>query len=95
MERFSQLSARQVKSIPSLHVDQCIMAIEAARHGQGAVLCSALLTELEVREGTLYEPFADRLDLSKAYFVIHHKNVPLRPAALVLKKWLLTLSLGL
>jgi LysR family glycine cleavage system transcriptional activator len=68
------------------------MAIEAARHGQGVVLCSALLTEAEVREGALFEPFANRLELAKAYFVIHHKNVPLRPAAVALKKWLLSVA---
>ena len=91
MEKFSQLSARQVTSIPGLHFDQSIMAIEAARHGQGAVLCSALLTEAEVREGALFEPFAGRLALSKAYYVTHDKTAKLRPAAVALKKWLLTL----
>ncbi len=91
MERFSQLSARQVKSIPGLHFDQSIMAIEAARHGQGAVLCSALLTEAEVREGALFEPFAGRLALSKAYYVTHSRTAKMRPAALALKKWLLSL----
>ena len=91
MEKFSQLSARQVTSIPGLHFDQSIMAIEAARHGQGAVLCSALLTEAEVREGALFEPFAGRLALSKAYYVTHEKTAKLRPAAVALKKWLLSL----
>ncbi len=91
MERFSQLSAIQVTSIPGLHFDQSIMAIEAARHGQGAVLCSALLTEAEVREGALFEPFAGRLALSKAYYVTHDKTAKLRPAAVALKKWLLSL----
>jgi LysR family glycine cleavage system transcriptional activator len=65
MEQFSRLSARQVKSIPGQNFDQSIMAIEAARHGQGAVLCSALLTEAEVREGALFEPFDGCLALSK------------------------------
>ena len=91
MERFSQLSARQVESLPSLHFDQSIMAIEAARHDQGAVLCSALLTDSEVRDGALFEPFAKRLELSKGYYVTHHKAAALRPAAAALKKWLLSL----
>ncbi len=91
MERFSHLSAAQVKSIPGLHLDQALMAIEAARHGQGAVLCSALLTEVEIRDGSLIEPFTGRLELSKAFYVTHHKATVLRPAALSLKKWLLSL----
>lgn len=91
MEQFSQLSARQVHSLPSLHFNQSIMAIEAARHGQGAVLCSPLLTEAEVRDGALFEPFAHRLELSKGYYVTHLKTAALRPAAVALKKWLLAL----
>ena len=91
MERFSQLSARQVSSIPSLHFDQSIMAIEAARRGQGAVLCSALLTKAEVKQGALFEPFEGRLALLKAYYVTHHRTAMLRPAAVALKKWLLSL----
>jgi len=89
-ERFSQLTTKQVQSIPSLHFDQSMMAIEAARHGQGVVLSCALLTEVEVREGTLCEPFAKRLELSKAYYVAHHKTATLRPAAVALKNWLLS-----
>jgi LysR family glycine cleavage system transcriptional activator len=91
VQQFSQLTAEQVQSIPSLHFDQSMMAIEAARHGQGVVLSSALLTEAETREGTLCEPFAKRLELSKAYYVVYHKTTPLRPAAVALKDWLLSL----
>lgn len=94
MERFSHLSAAQVKAIPGLHLDQAIMAIEAARRSQGVVLCSALLTEVEVEDGSLIEPFEGRLELSKAFYVTHHKATALRPAALALKKWLLTLPAG-
>jgi len=94
MERFSQLSPRQVTAIPGLHFDQSIMAIEAARHGQGVVLCSALLTETEVKSAALFEPFDGRLELSKAYYVTHHKSATLRPAASALKRWLLSLPAG-
>jgi LysR family glycine cleavage system transcriptional activator len=90
MERFSQLTKTQVQAIPSLHFDQSMMAIDAARRGQGVVLSSALLTEQEVKEGTLREPFSHRLKLSKAYYVVHHKRSTLRPAAVALKKWLLS-----
>jgi LysR family glycine cleavage system transcriptional activator len=91
MERFSQLSGKHVAAIPSQHFDQSMLAIEAARQGQGVVLSSALLTELEVREGSLCEPFACRLALSKAYYVVHHRRVAVRPAVLALKNWFLSL----
>ncbi|WP_338770224.1 LysR substrate-binding domain-containing protein [Massilia sp. METH4] len=87
--RFSALAARQVDAIPALHFDQGMLAIEAARHGQGAVLSSAVLTEVEVRDGTLCEPFPLRLPLSKGYYVVHHRQAALRPAAVALKNWLL------
>ena len=91
MARFSHLTATQVKAIPGLHLDQSIMAIEAVRHDQGVVLCSALLTEAEVKDGALIEPFDGRLELTKAFYVTHHKSANLRPAAMALKRWLLSL----
>ncbi len=91
MEHFCQLTVKQVQSIPSQHFDQSMLAIEAARQGQGVVLSSALLTESEVKDATLCEPFTYRLALSKAYYVVHHRRAALRPAALALKNWLLSL----
>jgi hypothetical protein len=91
MKRFNQLTTKQVQSIPSLHFDQPMMAIEAARQGQGAELSRELLTEVEVRDGNLCEPVADRLELPKAYYLVHHRRATLRPAALTLKDWLLSL----
>ncbi|MCC6244083.1 MAG: hypothetical protein IT353_14675 [Gemmatimonadaceae bacterium] len=67
------------------------MAIEAARRGQGVVLNSELLTEVEVRDGTLCEPFAERLELPKVHFLVHQGDATLRPAALALKVGLLSL----
>ena len=67
------------------------MAIEAARRGQGVVLNSELLTEVEVRDGTLCEPFAERLELLKVHFLVHQGDATLRPAALALKVGLLSL----
>jgi LysR family glycine cleavage system transcriptional activator len=87
---FSNLNDNQIENIPSLHFDQSIMAIEAARQDQGLVLSSALLTEKEVNEGTLVEPFKQRLALNKSYFVTHDKGTLLRPAVAALKDWLLS-----
>ena len=50
------------------------------------------LTETEMRDGALCEPFECRLPVTKGYFVVHHKGTPLRPAALALKNWLLQVA---
>jgi LysR family glycine cleavage system transcriptional activator len=88
-KRFSQLTDAQIAAIPSQHFDQSILAIETARHGQGVVLSSAILTEAEVQNGSLCEPFEMRLPLSRGYYLVHHRQIGLRPAAAVLKTWLI------
>lgn len=69
-----------------------MLAIETARHGQGVVLSSAILTETEMRDGSLCEPFDLRLPVNKGYYLVQHRNAVLRPAALALKQWLLELT---
>lgn len=92
LQRFSQLHDTQIEAIPSLHFDQSLLAIETARYGQGAVLSSPILTEAELRDGSLCEPFEHRLPTAKGYYVVHHKGAVLRPAALALKQWLLQVA---
>lgn len=92
LQRFSTLSDAEIEAIPHLHFDQSLLAIETARYGQGAVLSSAILTEAELRDGALCEPFDCRLPVAKGYYVVHHKGTPLRPAALALKNWLLQVA---
>lgn len=92
LQRFSTLSDAQIDAIPHLHFDQSLLAIETARYGQGAVLSSAILTEAEMRDGALCEPFDCRLPVTKGYYVVHHKGTTLRPAALALKNWLVQVA---
>lgn len=92
LQRFSTLSDVQIDAIPHLHFDQSLLAIETARYGQGAVLSSAILTEAELHDGALCEPFGCRLPVTKGYYVVHHRGTPLRPAALALKNWLLQVA---
>lgn len=92
LQRFSRLSPAQVAAIPGQHFDQSMLAIETARHGQGVVLSSAILTEVELRDGVLCEPFDLRLPLDRGYYVVHRKGAALRPAALALKQWLLQIT---
>jgi LysR family glycine cleavage system transcriptional activator len=88
LNRFARLTAAQTAAIGRIHFDQSLMAIEAARLGQGVVLTSALLTEEEMAVGTLVEPFAHRLPLASGYYVVHHRKWPLGPAAEAVREWL-------
>ncbi len=53
------------------------------------MLGSAILTEVEMRDGVRCEPFELHLPLDRGYDVVHRKGAALRPAALALKRWLL------
>lgn len=92
MQRFSTLDQARIDTLKGLHFDQAMLAIEAARHGHGVVLSSAILTEAEVREGSLYEPFELRLPVPRGYYLVHRPGAVLRPAAQALKQWLLGLT---
>ena len=89
LRRFSGLSPQAQAAIPGLYFDQSLVAIEAASRHQGLLLTSSLLTEEEVSDGSLIEPFADRLQLNKGYYVVHPVGAILRPAVQALKQWLI------
>lgn len=89
LQRFSGLNAKAQAAIPGLYFDQSLVAIEAASRHQGLLLTSSLLTEEEVGDGSLIEPFTDRLQLNKGYYVVHPMGATLRPAVQALKQWLI------
>jgi LysR family glycine cleavage system transcriptional activator len=88
-KHYTQLTEAQIAAIPCQHFDQSILAIETARHGQGVILSSAVLTETERQNGSLCEPLELRLPLNKGYYLVHHRQIALRPAAAILKQWLI------
>ncbi|MFC5771869.1 LysR substrate-binding domain-containing protein [Thauera sinica] len=85
----SGLPDARIDAIPRIHFDQSLTAIEAARQGQGVVMTSPHLVEAEVAAGSLVEPFAHALPLSQGYYVVHHRRLPLRPAAAAVRQWLI------
>lgn len=91
LARFSHLDSAQRERITRQHFDQSALAIETARLGHGVLLSSPVLTGGELRDGTLVEPFQGHLHVAKAYYLVHPRRVPLRPAAQLLKDWLLEL----
>lgn len=89
LHQFSQLDAAAIADLPSINFDQALMAIEAAKQGQGVVMTSPLLVEEDVATSMLVEPFGHRLTVNNGYYLVHPKKVPLRPSALVFKGWLI------
>ncbi len=86
---FSTLDDHAVAAIPRIHFDQGLVAIEAAKRGQGVIMASPLLTESEVAEGSLIEPLPLRMAAPNAYYVVHPARQTLRPAAAAVKAWLI------
>jgi LysR family glycine cleavage system transcriptional activator len=89
LQQFAALDDARVAALPRIHFDQALIAIEAAKQGQGVVLASPLLVEEEILLGTLIEPFGHALALSAGYHVVHPRHATLRPAAQALKEWLI------
>lgn len=89
LRRFAGIGEDAGRRIPGIHFDQSLMAIEAARRHQGAVITSEWLTQEEVASGVLIEPFAQRLPLSKGYYLVQPKHSILRPTVQALKEWLI------
>src|SRR5690606_32888999 len=89
LQEFSQLDDSQIATIPCIHFDQGLIAIEAAKQGQGVVMASPFLVEEELATGVLIEPFEHCLLLPTGYYIVHHRKLAIRPAALALKDWLI------
>jgi LysR family glycine cleavage system transcriptional activator len=89
---FASLDDHDFEGIARVQFDQSLMAIETAKQGQGVVMSSPVLVGEDVAQGRLVEPFAHALPLTNAYYVVHHRKLALRPAALALKAWLIAQS---
>lgn len=89
LQTYSRLSDAQIAAIPRIHFDQSLMAIEAARQGQGLVMTSPHLVEAELAEGSLVEAFAHALALNLGYYLVLQRSLPLRPAVATVKQWLI------
>ena len=86
---FAGLDHGHIAAITSVHVDQTLLAVEAAVHGQGVLITSALLVEAEIAAGTLIEPFDAHLPLEKAFYIVHAGGAKLREPVRLFRDWLL------
>ncbi|MBE2260128.1 MAG: LysR family transcriptional regulator [Rhodobacteraceae bacterium] len=88
LARFAGITPVTTAALDAIHFDQSLITIDAAKRGQGVVLTSPLLTEEEVSEGSLIEPFEQRLPLVKGFHIVHQRQARLRPAVHAFKDWL-------
>ncbi|WP_245600961.1 LysR substrate-binding domain-containing protein [Marinobacterium jannaschii] len=89
LSAFSSIESEARRQITALHFDQAMLAIDAAKRGQGVVLSNPLLVQEELKSGELVEPFPHRLSLNKGYYLVHPNLHDLSPSARILKDWLL------
>ncbi|GGC08855.1 transcriptional regulator [Marinobacterium zhoushanense] len=88
LQRFTLLDAGARKRIHSLHFDQLLLGIDAAKRSQGVVLGNRLVARDELEKGELIDLFDQGFEQSKAYFLVHPRQQPLSPEASMLKQWL-------
>ncbi|MCB1619699.1 MAG: LysR family transcriptional regulator [Thiothrix sp.] len=87
---FSNITPVTRKRINTLYFDQTLLAIDAARRGQGVVLSNALLVQEELHRGQLVSPFPCQLARDQGYYLVYPRQYPLSQAARKLRDWLLT-----
>ncbi|MBT9498535.1 MAG: LysR family transcriptional regulator [Zoogloea sp.] len=88
-KQFSHVDSEAIARIPRMHFDQSLLAIEAAKRGNGVVLASPYLTEAEVASQFLIEPFHCSLKLENGYYVVHPSKTTPSQAAIRVKQWLI------
>ncbi|WMC11654.1 LysR substrate-binding domain-containing protein [Oceanimonas pelagia] len=89
LDRFTALGKMARQRIRALYFDQSLLAIDAAKRGQGMVLSNGLLAAEEIGSGELINPFGCSLCTCKGYYLVHPKRSPLSPEANLLKQWLI------
>jgi len=75
---------------PKLYFDQSLLAIEAAKRGQGVTLSNKVLSAEELSNGTLIEPLPIRIPSGKGYYLVSPQNRRLSPNAKLFSDWLIT-----
>ena len=89
LDHFSEISQSERQAINKIHFDQTLLAIDAAKHGQGVVLSNRALVQKELEQKELIEPFGHCLANHKNFYLVHPKQAKLSPEAKELKVWLL------
>lgn len=85
----TDLSEIERQLIREIRCNQITLAIDAAKQSMGIVLTSPLLVQKEIRDGSLIEPFARRIELSRRYYLVHPVGAKLSRPSLLFKAWLI------
>ena len=71
------------------HFSHAVLAFEAAAEGHGVVATMPLLAETDLHAARLVTPFALRVPLESAYYMVCSEEAARRPAVAEFRKWLL------
>jgi LysR family glycine cleavage system transcriptional activator len=71
------------------HFSHAVLAFEAAVEGHGVVATMPVLAGSDLNSARLVTPFALRVPLASAYYVVCSPEAAVRPAVTAFRKWLL------
>jgi len=71
------------------HFSHAVLAFEAAVEGHGVVATITVLAEADLHAARLVTPFALRVPLASAYYLVCAESAVGRPAVAAFRKWLL------
>ena len=71
------------------HFSHAVLAFEAAIEGHGVVATMPVLAEADLHAGRLVTPFALRVPLPSAYYLVSGEESAKRPAVAAFREWLL------
>lgn len=71
------------------HFSHAVFAFEAAVEGHGVVATMPVLAEADLNAARLVTPFALRVPLASAYYLVCSKETAKRPAVAAFREWLL------
>jgi LysR family transcriptional regulator, glycine cleavage system transcriptional activator len=71
------------------HFSHAVLAFEAAAEGHGIVATMPILAEADLNAARLVTPFALRVPLESAYYLVYREAAATRPAVAAFRGWLL------
>ena len=71
------------------HFSHAVLAFESAIEGSGVVATMPVLAETDLHAARLVTPFALRVPLASAYYLVRGEAAATRPAVVAFREWLL------
>ncbi|RKR54692.1 LysR family transcriptional regulator [Yokenella regensburgei] len=86
--RYTSLTEAQRAAIPGIHVDQTLLAIDAARRGQGVLICHPQLVNEALKQGALTEIFNAPWHSGKGFWLLINPRKREDKRVLAVVEWL-------